>query len=163
MSHTPTRPFQAALLVLFVALLFPVAARAQSKPIDLTAVFRSSGVDIAGLRVYLISGIVLIRGTSADRGKVENAGTVARNLGYERVANLIVLTGPANDAGIVRVAEGRLGWRRELDGCKFHIVSLNGIVSLGGTVHEELQKDVAVELLRRIDGVKEVHSTLTVF
>jgi hypothetical protein len=53
--------------------LVPVAASAQSEPIDLTAVFRSSGVDIADLQVYQINGIVLIRGTSADREKVENA------------------------------------------------------------------------------------------
>lgn len=157
-----TRSFQAALLVLFVALLFPVAARAQSEPIDLTATFRSAGVDITDLRVYQISGIVLIRGTSADRGEVENAGTVARNLGYQRVANLIAFAGPANDVDIVRFAEGKLGRQRALDGCKFHIVSLNGIVHLGGSVDEELQKDVAVELLRKIDGVKEVHSTLKV-
>jgi osmotically-inducible protein OsmY len=147
--------------VLFAVSLFPAAAGAQSEAIDLTAVFRSAGVDIIDLRVYQVSGIVLIRGTSADRAKAENAGTVARTLGYERVANLIVTT-PAHDVDIVRFAEVSLGRRRGLDGCRFRIDSLNGIVSVGGSVYRELQRDVAVELLRKIDGVKEVHSTLKV-
>ncbi len=162
MHRRPTRSFRAALLGLFVVSLFPLAARAQSEPIDLTAMFRGAGVDITDLRVYQISGIVLIRGTSGDRGKAENAGTVAKNLGYQRVANLIQLAEPKNDVDIVRFAEGSLGRHRSLDGCKFQIDSLNGIVSLGGSVYQELQKDVAVELLRKIDGVKEVHSTLKV-
>lgn len=162
MKRRPTPSFRAALLVLFVVSLFPLAARAQSEPIDLTAMFRSAGVDITDLRVYQISGIVLIRGTSADRGKAENAGTVAKNLGYQRVANLIELAGRTNDVDIVRFAEGSLGRQRTLDGCKFHIDSLNGIVRIGGSVYQELQKDVAIGLLRKIDGVKEVHSTLNV-
>src|ERR1700730_10568521 len=80
MIRSLTHPFRPALLALFVATLFPVAASAQSEPIDLTAVFRSSGVDIADLEVYQINGIVLIRGTSSDRVKAENAGIVAKNL-----------------------------------------------------------------------------------
>jgi osmotically-inducible protein OsmY len=162
MNRTPTRSFRAALFVFFVVSLFPLAARAQSEAIDLTAMFRSAGVDITDLRVYQISSIVLIRGTSADRGKAENAGTVAKNLGYPRVANLIELVGPTNDVNIVRLAEGRLGRQRTLDGCNFHIESRHGIVRIGGSIDRELQNDVAVELLRKIDGVKEVHSTLKV-
>jgi len=162
MNRTLTGSFQAALVVSLAVSLFPLAVRAQSEPTDLTAVFRSAGVDITDLQVYQISGIVLIRGISADRGKVENARTVALSLGYQRVANLIELTAPANDVDIVRFAEGKLGRQRTLDGCKFHIVSLNGIVRIGGSVDRELQKDVAVEVLRKVDGVKEVHSTLKV-
>jgi osmotically-inducible protein OsmY len=162
MNHRLTRSFRAALLVSLAVSLSPLAARAQSEPTDLTAVFRSAGVDITDLQVYQISGVVLIRGISADRGKVENAGTVATNLGYQRVANLIELAAPSNDVNIVRFAEGSLGRQPTLDGCRFHIVSLNGIVRIGGSVDRELQKDVAVEVLRKIDGVKEVHSTLKV-
>jgi osmotically-inducible protein OsmY len=162
MNRKPTRSYRAALFVSLVIAVFPVAARAQSEPADLTAMFRSAGVDIIDLRVYQISDIVLIRGTTADGEKAKNAGAVARNLGYQRVANLIDVTQPINDVDIVRFAEGRLGRQRSLDGCRFHIDSLNGIVRIGGSVDRELQKDVAVDLLRRIDGVKEVHSTLKV-
>ncbi|MDQ6800458.1 MAG: BON domain-containing protein [Acidobacteriota bacterium] len=151
-----------ALLTLFVASLFPIAASAQSEPVDLTAQFRSSGVDIADLQVYQINGIVLIRGTSADKVKAENAGIVAKNLGYPRVANLIGLSGAIRDVDIVRFAEGSLVRGRALEGCKFHIDSVNGIVTIGGSVYQEMQRDVAVDLLRKIDGVKEVRSTLKV-
>ncbi|HSP14786.1 MAG TPA: BON domain-containing protein [Thermoanaerobaculia bacterium] len=162
MNRSPKRSFRSALLAFLAVSLFPLAGRAQSQPIDLTASFRSAGVDITDLRVYQISGIVLIRGTSADRAKAENAGTVATSLGYQRVANLIELATPANDVRIIRVAEGSLGRQRALDGCTFHIDSLNGVVRLGGSVHQEMQKDVAVELLRKIEGVREVHSDLKV-
>ena len=162
MNRRPILSLPGVLVVLVVGLLFPVAAGAQSDPVDLTAAFRSAGVDIADLQVSQISGIVLIRGTSADRRKAENAGVVARSLGYQRVANLIALTDRSDDVEIVRFAEGRLGRQRALDGCKFHIDSLNGIVRIGGSVYQEMQKDVAIHLLRTIDGVKEVHSTLKV-
>jgi len=162
MNRKPTRSYRAALFVSLVVAVFPVAARAQTEPVDLTAMFRSAGVDITDLQVYQISDIVLIRGTTADGEKAKNAGAVARNLGYQRVANLIEVTEPVNDVDIVRFAEGRLGRQRSLDGCRFHIDSLNGIVRIGGSVDRELQRDFAVDLLRRIDGVKEVHSTLKV-
>ena len=51
MIRRSTHPYRPALLALFVASLFPVAASAQSDPVDLTAVFRSSGVDINYLQV----------------------------------------------------------------------------------------------------------------
>jgi len=162
MIRRSTHPLRPALLALFVASLLPVAASAQSDPVDLTAVFRSSGVDITDLQVYQINGIVLIRGTSSDKTKAENAGIVAKSLGYPRVANLIGLSGPVKDIDIIRFAEGSLIRRRALEGCKFYIDSVNGVVSVGGSVYQEMQKDVAVDLLRKIDGVKEVRSTLKV-
>lgn len=162
MFRTPTSTLRAALLAVFVASLLPVAASAQSEPIDLTAVFRSSGVDITNLQVSEINGIVLIRGTSADRAKVENAGTVAKNLGYQRVANLIGLVGTTKDVDIVRFAESNLVRQRSLEGCRFYLDSSNGVVRIGGSVYQEMQKDVAIDVLRKIDGVKEVHSTLKV-
>lgn len=163
MNRKPVRRFEAALFVLLVAsVLFPLAARAQSDAIDVTAAFRSAGVDVDNLKVYRISGIVLIRGTTGERSKAEAAGRVARILGYERIANLIQVTEPSNDMAIVRSAEGSLGRNQSLDGCKFHIDSVRGVVRIGGTVAREVQKDFAIELLRRVRGVKEVHSDLTV-
>jgi osmotically-inducible protein OsmY len=163
MNRKPVRRFEAALFVLLVAsVLFPPGARAQSDAIDVTATFRNAGVDVDHLLVYQISGIVLMRGTTADRMKAEEAGRVARNLGYERIANLIEVVEPGNDRTIVQSAEGSLGRHRSLDGCKFHIDSVHGVVRIGGSVERELQKDYAIDLLRKIKGVKEVHSDLTV-
>jgi osmotically-inducible protein OsmY len=157
-----THPFRPALLAVFVASLFPIAASAQSEPVDLTAAFRTAGVDVTDLQVFQINGIVLIRGTSVSRLKAENAGIVAKGLGYPRVANLIELTDATTDVDIVRFAENRLVRLRTLEGCKFYIDSVDGVVSVSGSVYRELQKDVVVELLRRINGVREVRSTLKV-
>jgi osmotically-inducible protein OsmY len=155
--------FQAALFVLLVvSVLFPLTASAQSDAVDVTPAFRDAGVDIDNLMVYQISGIILIRGTTADTAKAAQAGIVARNLGYERVANLIAITAPTDDMAIVRKAEGSLSRHRSFDGCRFHIHSLRGVLRIGGSVTREAQKDFAIELLRRIEGVTEVHSDLTV-
>ena len=162
MIRRTTHPFRPALLALFLASFLPVVASAQSEPVDLTAVFRSSGVNITDLQVSQINGIVLIRGTSTDKVQAEYAGIVAKNLGYPRVANLIGLAGAVKDVDIIRFAEGRLVRLRALEGCKFYIDSLNGVVHIGGSVYQEMQKGVAVDLLRKIDGVKEVRSTLKV-
>jgi len=162
MSRKAVRRFEALSVLLVVTVLFPLAAAAQSEAIDLSAAFCNAGVEVDNLRVYQINGIVLMRGTTADRLKAEEAGRVARNLGYERIANLIEVTEPRNDMAIVRSAEGSLGRHRSLEGCKFQIDSVRGVVRIGGSVHRELQKEFAIELLRKIEGVKEVHSHLTV-
>jgi len=164
MNRNPVRRFTAALVVsAAVSVLFPMAARGQSDAIDVTASFVTAGVvDVDHLLVYQISGIVLMRGGAADRAKAEEAARVAKTLGYERIANLIQITGPSDDVTIVRSAEGALGRSRSLVGCKFHIDSVRGVVRIGGNVDQETQKDVAIDLLRKVRGVKEVHSDLTV-
>jgi osmotically-inducible protein OsmY len=163
MNRKTTHRLEVALIVLLaVSFLFPLAAVAQPNAIDVTVRFRNAGVDVNDLLVYQISGIILIRGTTSDRMKAEAAGSVARHLGYERVANLIEVTEPSDDTAIVRTAEGSLSQHRTLDGCTFHIISVHGVVHIGGNVGQELQKDVAIDLLRRIKGVTEVHSDLTV-
>jgi osmotically-inducible protein OsmY len=163
MNRQFARRFQAALFALLVISVFiPLTARAQSNPVDITARFRSAGVDVDALLVFQISGVVIIRGVTADRFKAEEAGTTARRLGYTRIANLIEITEPSDDASIVQIAEGRLSQDRSLDGCKFHINSLRGVLHIEGSVGRELQKDVVIEHLRKIRGVTAVHSDLTV-
>ncbi len=44
-----------------------------------------------------------------------------------------------------------------LDGCKLHVDSLLGIVSVGGRVVRDEQKSLAIGTLQRVPGVKEVH------
>jgi osmotically-inducible protein OsmY len=43
----------------------------------------------------------------------------------------------------------------------FQIDSIHGVVRLRGQVAREVQKDIATQLIARIDGVKEVRSELT--
>ncbi|MCU1349281.1 MAG: hypothetical protein JWO56_2311 [Acidobacteria bacterium] len=137
------------------------AGAAEPRSNDLTPQFRSAGADVDRLQVSEIGGIVIIRGRTLDKGKAEAAGRVAQSLGYGRVANLIEISEPINDAAIERRAERELSIHRSLDGCAFSVRSQQGVVRIAGRVHSELQKDVAVQLLRRVDGVREVQSSLT--
>ena len=149
------------LALLAVAVLVPLAAYAQVDAIDLTAAFVDGGVTIDRLLVYQIGGVVLIRGRTGDPLMAAAATRFAARAGYRRVANLIeVLPGLADNA-LVSGARRELELTRQLDGCHFQIDSAGGIVRLRGQVVREAQKDLAVYLVAKIDGVKKVHSELT--
>jgi osmotically-inducible protein OsmY len=153
----------AAVLVLALGSFDAAYAASAKDPgtTDLTAQFRAAGADAEELQVSEVGGIVIIRGRTLDRVKAENAGRIAQTLGYARVANLVQITEPADDAAIQRRAERELAIHRSLDGCSFRVQSTQGVVRIAGHVHSELQKDVALQLLRNVDGVREVHSSLT--
>jgi len=147
-----------------MALLAVPAFAAEPAPaaVDLTGSFRTAGLaDIENLQVYEVGGIVIIRGRTDEADKAADAGRVATQLGYTRVANLVQLTSAPDDVAIQREAERTLSRHRSLDGCKLRIDSLHGVVRVAGTVHNELQKQVAVELLKNIDGVRGVREELT--
>lgn len=146
----------ACTLVFLVA--FPLAASGQTDVVDLTPAFVACGVDIDGLLVYRVGGIVLIRGTTGDATKAVEAGRVATFLGYDRVANLIrVVDVPAADKLIEERGHLELDLEPMLDGCNFHIDSALGVVAVGGTVVREEQKTLAMEILLDVQGVKKVH------
>ena len=130
------------------------------QPVDLTAQFRGAGVTMSNFEALELGGIVLLRGLAPDHATAEDAGRIAQTLGYARVANLVQVATPVDDKAIERNAERELAVQRSLDGCQFSVQSQNGVVKVAGLVHEELQKDMAVQLIRNIDGVKEVHAEL---
>ena len=137
-----------------------VASAATPQATDLTASFRPSNPQIEKLQVFEVGGIVVIRGRAADRATAEAAGRYALTLGYNRVANLVQVIEAPDDAAIQRRAERALSIHRSLDGCSFQIDSDQGVVRVAGRVSHELQKDVAAQLLRNIDGVREVRLDL---
>ena len=145
-----------------VIALTPAALAATPQTIDLTDQFRVAGATVDRLQVYEISGIVVIRGRVADKAQAELLGQHATTLGYARVANLIQIVEDTDDR-ITRAAERELTIHRSLDGCRFQVSSDNGIVKVAGSVRRELQKDVALQLLRGIDGVKSVQVQLDRF
>jgi osmotically-inducible protein OsmY len=124
---------------------------------DLTSQFTS--VQVKNLRATEIGGIVVLRGDTESARSAAAATAQARTLGYTRIANLIRVVEPPDDAKIERTAERQLA-TRALDGCSFQLDSDGGVLHVGGTVKYELQKDVAVSLLRNIDGVREVRASL---
>jgi osmotically-inducible protein OsmY len=127
--------------------------------VDLTSQLQND-VKIDGLSAIEVGGILVLRGTTADASLAKHAGVLAQNLGYARVANLIRVVAPPDDAAIQRRAERQLSIHRSLDGCKFRVDSNAGNITLAGKVDHELQKDVAINVLRQIDGVRSVHSDL---
>lgn len=157
--HTPRLFFRA--VVLAIAALVPLAAAAQPDAVDLTSRFVKAGVHIDGLKVYAISGIIVLRGSTNNKAESAKALRFAKDLGYRRVANLIQTIPSIDDAAIMRSIERQLSMQRGLDGCKFQIESKQGVVHLRGRIHEDMQKDMAIDTVRRIDGVREVHAELT--
>jgi osmotically-inducible protein OsmY len=154
-----------AALAMAMLLIAPAALAATTQPqtTDLTKVFIDRGVAVDGLQVTEVGGIVVMRGRVALREQAEQAGKIATELGYGRVANLIQVIEPIDDVRIERTAERELTIHRSLDGCRFSVDSKKGVISINGKVTHELQKDVAISLLRNIDGVREVRSTLARF
>jgi osmotically-inducible protein OsmY len=154
-----------AALAMAMLLLAPAAFAAKKQPetTDLTKQFLDRGVAADQLLVVEVGGIVVMRGRVAALDQAERAGRIATELGYSRVANLIQVVEPIDDQRIERTAERELAIHRSLDGCRFSVDSEKGVVSINGKVTHELQKDVAISLIRNIDGVLEVHSTLARF
>lgn len=148
-----------------VAVFFAVSAIAEPPAThdvtaQFTAHFVSGGVILEGFRAVEVGGIVMLRGHSSDRASAEQAAIVAQTLGYKRVANLIQIDAIPDDARIARDAERGLALQRGLDGTQIVVASSHGVVRLSGTVSNELQKDMAVYVVRNIDGVRSVQMSL---
>jgi osmotically-inducible protein OsmY len=149
------------ILLLLMAFLTPAAALAQTNPIDLTPAFILNGAVIEGLTVVQISDVVVIRGKTNDAIKSQAVSRIANTLGYLRVANLIVIRDDAaEDAAIVYTGQRRLELEPGLHGCRFRIASLRGVIQLTGGVRQQAQEELAVYILSKVDGVKEVHPKL---
>ncbi len=147
--------------LVFITLAASAAERAPAPEArNLTGSFAEAGLAIDRLQVYEIGGIVLIRGRAYSKADSEQADRVAQALGYNRIANLVEVIPPPDDRAIERRAERELTIHRSLDGCRFKVDARQGVVHVAGTVHYELQKDMAIHLLRNIDGVREVRSEL---
>jgi osmotically-inducible protein OsmY len=140
-------------------LLIPTSTKADATAsVDITPQLQHAGLDIDNLRGIEVGGIVILRGQALDATNAALAGAYATQLGYTRVANLIQVTTPPDDAAIERTAERKLGLQRALDGCNLHVDSNHGIVTVAGKVNSELQKDVALDIVRNIDGVRQVRA-----
>lgn len=151
-----------SLTILMLVAGLSASANAAEQVVDLTSTFREAGASIDQLRVYEIAGVVIIRGRTPDKAEAAVASKIAQSLGYGRVANLIQIV-TTDDAQLARMAERELTMHRSLDGCRFNVTADRGIVRIGGSVTHELQKDVAFQVVRSIDGVRSVDVVLTRF
>jgi len=158
MSTTARTVAIAAILIA----LTPAALAANPQETNITEQFRTVGAAVDRLQVVEIAGIVIIRGRAADASQAEILGRHAASLGYGRIANLIQIV-ENDDAEITRAAERELTINRSLDGCRFTVSADKGVVKVAGSVKHELQKDVAIQVIRSIDGVKSVQVALDRF
>jgi len=152
----------AALIAVMMLLVSATANAAAPQTLDLTQKFREAGATIDRLQVYELAGIVIIRGRTNNPAEAEQLSLMAKSLGYTRVANLIQIA-HHDDVTIARRAEVQLANHRSLDGCRFRVSSNQGVLHVAGQVRHELQKDVAVQVLRNIDGVRSVQMDLRKF
>jgi uncharacterized metal-binding protein len=119
---------------------------------------RDANLRIDGFSATNVGGIVVLKGTS-DPASAQQAAAVVKQLGFARVANLIVTRVAANDDTIRREAERQLTLTRALDGCTLHVSCVNGILRVDGTAYNELQVDVARKVLKNV-GAQEVQVAL---
>lgn len=151
--------FGAAIVAAVVLSAVPLFAQ-QPATRDVTQQFVAAGVTVDGLRAFEVGGIVVLRGRTTEAGSAQQAATIAQSLGYARVANLIQVADVPDDARITRDAERQLAVHRGLDGTQIAVDSSNGVVRLRGKVSSELQKDMAVTLVKNINGVRAVQIAL---
>jgi osmotically-inducible protein OsmY len=123
-------------------------------------VLRSNKLGIADLSVRSAGGIVILRGTGDAESK-QQAGAIVKSLGVARVANLITAPATFDDEAIRREAERELASTSSLDGCILKVNCRKGVLSVTGTVQNELQKDAARAALKAIRGAREVRVDLS--
>jgi osmotically-inducible protein OsmY len=130
----------------------------QLTDLQIAAALRRANVPLDGMTVQNVDGIVLLRG-HADEATATKAVAAINGLGFTRVANL-VSTVSFDDEGIRRAAERQLAQARSLDGCMLKVSCLRGVIRVSGTVQNELQLDVARNVLRTVEGAQDVQLEL---
>ena len=124
---------------------------------QIVAALRRANVPLDGLTVHNVDGIVLLGGR-ADAATAGRAVAALNALGFARVANL-VKADSFDDEGLRRAAERQLAQTRSLDGCMLKVSCSGGVIRVSGTIQNELQQDVARNVLRGV-GAHEVQVEL---
>ncbi|HXH38952.1 MAG TPA: hypothetical protein VNN08_10015 [Thermoanaerobaculia bacterium] len=119
---------------------------------------QDANIRIDGLSATNVGGIVVLKGT-ANAATALQAANVVKQLGFARVANLIVTITPVDDEGIRRTAERQLASTRALDGCDLRVSCTKGVLRVEGTAYNDLQVDLARNILRGV-GASEVQIAL---
>lgn len=123
---------------------------------NLVAAIRSSAPPVTDLKVTVVDGIAIIRGTVDTLSDAEAVGAIVRNTGYARVANLLQQRKSVDDGMLVRDTERQLATSPLLDGCRFGVASERGVVTVRGTIRSEMQRDTVAQIVRRVNGVQGV-------
>ncbi len=139
--------------------LSPVAARAGEPPSSNAvrlAEHQLTDLGVVDLKLIPIEGIVIVRGKVRDRATWDSVEARLQNLGFSRVANLTRIVPLPSDELLTSLAERQLSLARGLSGSNLRVATQHGVVTIEGTVRSQTQMDAATDLVRRIDGVRDV-------
>jgi hypothetical protein len=142
------------LAALLVALLLPSASTAAEPVAEAERQLTELGV--VDLRLVPIEGIVIVRGKVRDRATWTAVEARLNSLGFARVANLTRIVPLPSDELLTRLAERQISLARGLSGSNLRVATRSGVVTIEGTVRTPSQMDAAADMVRRIDGVREV-------
>jgi hyperosmotically inducible periplasmic protein len=73
-----------------------------------------------------------------------------------------VVSATTHDAWIAGEIEGRLRVQSQLDVEAIDIVVERGVVTLHGVIESELDRDLALDVARQVDGVRRVRDRLSI-
>lgn len=158
MNPGNTRIGAVAAAAALAILLLPATTSASSVTVDQALALE--GIQISRLQVIETEGITIVRGQVSRADHASRVGAIVGSLGYQRVANLVNVVALPDDEAIVLNAERELALTRSLEGCRLIVASRDGVVTVRGTVQTELQKDLASQVIRRIEGVRGVTAAL---
>ena|ERR1043166_2454131 len=134
------------------------AAAPQLTDAQIADALRRANVSLDRLTVRNVGGIVLVSG-NADDATTRKAVAAINDLGFTRVANLVKAE-TFDDEGLRREAERHLAQTRSLSGCTLKVSCERGVIRVTGTVQNDLQQDVARDVLRTVEGARDVQLEL---
>src|SRR6266849_928935 len=123
---------------------------------DLINAVRKAGLPVRNLVVKTVGDITVLRGDAEDTNTIAKAGELVKQLGAQRIANLIVVPSAPDDNAIRIDAERRLTQSRALDGCTFAVTCSRGVLKVNGRVQSDLQADAVRTLLNTVKGAQRV-------
>lgn len=129
----------------------------------ITSSLKEGGVPTQGLTVAVVDDIVVIRGSVTAPEDIARITTIAKQSGASRVANMVQASQKPDDLLIKQQAERELMLSRALQGCRFHVQSAEGILTVNATVQSDLQEDAARAILRRVRGTQKVEAQFARF
>jgi len=124
-------------------------------------------IDAAQIGVTTREGVVTLAGTAKSYSEKLKAERVTKRvLGVKAIANDIEVRLPGThertDSDIARVAVDALKWRASVPEGRIKVAVGKGWVTLEGEVDWQYQKDVALEAVHHLVGVKGVTNLITV-
>ncbi len=104
---------------------------------------------------HLLFGSLVLLGTASAAVTVQAADPKTPAVQHESVQ-------PGSDTWITTKVKAALLAAKDTSGLDVKVETVNGVVSLSGTVDSQLEADRAVAVARGIEGVTRVESSVTV-